>query len=147
MTFIDYHSPGCPLSTQQPLKQKTKRTLKFPIPFVNNGWRTAGEFSLFFTAGTGGMGIGQSLAWRETVNRHQSPTFKIVRIAMDCDYLPEREDREEFFLSCYRRLRWCFAKRRASITDVDQCGQSIVDIITSGLYVWLYTLSKEFALI
>ncbi|KAF5964018.1 hypothetical protein FBULB1_13024 [Fusarium bulbicola] len=29
------------------------------------------------------------------------------------------------------RLRWCFTNRRASITDVDQYGQSIVDVITS----------------
>ncbi|KAH6950862.1 hypothetical protein DER45DRAFT_579025 [Fusarium avenaceum] len=132
MTFIDYHSPGCPLSTQQPLKQQTKRTLKFPIPFANDRWRTASQFSLFFTVGTGGMGFGQSLTWFETVDNDQSPSFQIVKKAMTYCLRFEGEESELLLISCYRRLRWCFANRRASITDVDQYGQSIVDIITSG---------------
>ncbi|KAI6756953.1 hypothetical protein HG530_011551 [Fusarium avenaceum] len=82
MTFIDYHSPGCLLSTQQPLKQQTKRTLKFPIPFVNDDWRTASQFSLFVIAGTGGMGFGQSLTWFGKVDKDQSPSFQIVKKAM-----------------------------------------------------------------
>lgn len=130
MSFTDYHSPGCPLSTQQPLKQQTKRTLKFPIPFVESRWRNASHFSLFITAGTGGMDFGQSLAWVETVDRSQSPSFKIVEVAMDLQRLPTDNDRETLLLSCYRRLKWCFADKRASITDVDKSGRSIVDHVT-----------------
>lgn len=146
MTFTDYHSPGCLLSTQQPLKQQTKRTLKFPIPFINNRWRAASQFSLSVTAGTGGMGFGQSLAWFETVDRNQSPSFKIVEVAMDRIELYAGQDMETLLLSCYRRLRWCFDNRRASITDVDQYGRSIVDHITSSWAVCFYTLSMEPAL-
>ncbi|KAF5707938.1 hypothetical protein FMUND_10803 [Fusarium mundagurra] len=50
MSFTDYHSPGCPLSTQEPLEQQSKQTLKFPIPFTGRRWRAASQFSLFFTA-------------------------------------------------------------------------------------------------
>lgn len=139
MTFLDFHSPGCPLSTQQPLKQQTKLTLKFPIPFVNDRWRAASQFSLFFTAGTGGTGLGQSLTWCETVDRNQSPSFQIVEIVKSCGMLLKGEEIEMLLSSSYRRLRWCFANRRASITDVDQHGQSIVDIITSYELVCLFT--------
>ncbi|WJG34384.1 uncharacterized protein FOBCDRAFT_194209 [Fusarium oxysporum Fo47] len=132
MSFTDYHSPGCPFSTQQPLKQQTKRTLKFPIPFIDKRWRNTGQFSLFLTAGTGGMGFGQSLAWVETVDTGQSPSFKIVEIAICHQPLTTNEDSEALLLSCYRRLKWCFANRRASITDVDRSGRSIVDHITSA---------------
>ncbi|KAI3574414.1 hypothetical protein IWW34DRAFT_705882 [Fusarium oxysporum f. sp. albedinis] len=131
MSFTDYHSPGCPFSTQQPLKQQTKRTLKFPIPFIDKRWRNTSQFSLFLTAGTGGMRFGQSLAWVETVDTDQSPSFKIVAIAMCHQPLTTNEDSEALLLSCYRRLKWCFANRRASITDVDRSGRSIVDHITS----------------
>ncbi|PCD46477.1 hypothetical protein AU210_001883 [Fusarium oxysporum f. sp. radicis-cucumerinum] len=131
MSFTDYHSPGCPFSTQQPLKQQTKRTLKFPIPFIDKRWRNTSQFSLFLTAGTGGMGFGQSLAWVETIDTDQSPSFKIVAIAMDHIYLIWNGDSEALLLSCYRRLKWCFANRRASITDVDRSGRSIVDYATS----------------
>ncbi|KAF5686269.1 hypothetical protein FCIRC_2987 [Fusarium circinatum] len=130
MSFTDYHSPGCPLSTQEPLEQQTKRTLKFPIPFVQGRWRTAIQFSHFFTSGIGGMGFGQSLACAKMVDGDQSPSFKIVQVAMHPSDRLTNEDRETLFLSCYRRLKWCFATRRASITDVDQYGRSIVDHTT-----------------
>lgn len=143
MSFIDYHAPGCPLSTQQPLKQQTKRTLKFPIPFVNNRWKAASQFSLFFTAGTGGIGFSQSLTWSETIDRNQSPPFKIIELAMDFSHFNRGEAREILLLSCYRRLKWCFTNRKASITDVTRCGQSIVDDIISDFDVCFYTISTE----
>lgn len=145
MSFTDYHSPGCPLSTQQPLKQQTKRILKFPIPFIDKRWRNTSQFSLFLTAGTGGMGFGQSLAWVETVDRDQSPSFKIVEVAMDQIYLSWIGDHEALLLSCYRRLKWCFANRRASITDVDRSGRSIVDYATSRFCVCcLYASNRTY---
>ncbi|SCO30795.1 uncharacterized protein FFMR_01996 [Fusarium fujikuroi] len=39
-------------------------------------------------------------------------------------------DREVFLWSCSRRLKSCFANRRASITDMDEYGYSIVDHVT-----------------
>ncbi|KAF5633805.1 uncharacterized protein FTJAE_6956 [Fusarium tjaetaba] len=137
ISFADYHSPGCPLSTHKPLKQQTKGTLTFPIPFTRGRWRNASQFSLFFKAGTGGMGFGQNLAWVETVDRDQSPSFKISELAFIHRDSLNDEDYEVFLLSCYRRIKWCFANRRASITDVDQFGRSIVDYGTSGIIlIW-----------
>ncbi|KAF5584122.1 hypothetical protein FPCIR_8750 [Fusarium pseudocircinatum] len=136
MSFTDYHSPGCPLSTQEPLEQQTKRTLKSPIPFVQGRWRTASQFSLFFTAGTGGMGFGQSLAWVETVDRNQSPLFEIVRVVMSPLHRLANKETEVFLSSCYRRLKWCFANRKASITDVDESGESLVDDISKTYWMF-----------
>lgn len=127
MSFADYHSPGCSLSTQQPLKEQTKRTLKVPLPFIQSLWRNTIQVSLSFILGIGGMSFGQSLNWVATVDSKQSPSFKIIRVAMNVRDLPTNNDRQILLFSCYRRLKWCFANRRASITDVDEYGGSIVN--------------------
>jgi hypothetical protein len=143
ISFADYHSPGCPLSTHEPLKQQTKGTLRIPIPFTRNRWRKASQFSLFFTAGTGGMGFGQNLAWVQTVDRYQSPSFKITQLAFIRRHRLNKEDCEVFLLSCYRRLKWCFANRRASITDVDQFGQTIADYGLTDMIVCCLYISNR----
>ncbi|KLO81182.1 Uncharacterized protein LW93_4756 [Fusarium fujikuroi] len=130
MSFTDYHSPGCPLSTQEPLKERTKRALKFPLPFIGSRWRNTNQFSLFFTAGTGGMSFGQNLSWVATVDSDQSPSFKIMKLALHRQYLLTHEDCGVLLSSCYRRLKCCFSNRKASITDVDKYGRSIVDHVT-----------------
>lgn len=99
ISFTDYHLPGYPLSTQQPLEQRTKRTVKFPIPFTQSRWRNASHFSLFFTAGTGRMSLGQNLTWVATVDRDQSPSFKIVEVATRGLDSLKVIDRETFLLS------------------------------------------------
>ncbi|CZR32753.1 uncharacterized protein FPRO_01958 [Fusarium proliferatum ET1] len=130
ISFTDYHSPGCSFSTQEPIKEQTKRTLKFPIPFSQRHWRNISQFSLFFTAGTGGMSLGQHLTWVTTVDSLQSPSFRIVELAMNVGRLSTDSDREVFLWSCSRRLKSCFADKSASITDVDKFGRSIVDYVT-----------------
>lgn len=123
----DHHTPECPLSKRPPAKSQTRR-LRFSVPIVQSIWKSAARISLSLTTGAGGFNFGQRLTWVATVDSALSPTFRILELAMQAfDTSLPNGDLQGLLESCFRRLAWCYATRQASVTDVNERGQSMLE--------------------
>ncbi|KAF5589010.1 hypothetical protein FPANT_6444 [Fusarium pseudoanthophilum] len=96
----DHHAPECAMSKLPESTRRTKRVLTLLIPTSQRLWGHATQVSLSFTTGGGILGLGQTVAWIATVDERVSPVF--------------------------RRLVWCYANSHASITDVNEGGETIL---------------------
>ncbi|PNP84058.1 hypothetical protein FNYG_02746 [Fusarium nygamai] len=121
----DHHAPECAMSKLPASTRRTKRVLSLLIPTSERLWGRASRVSLSFTTGAGILGLGQTVAWTATVNKWSSPVFRLVDTISCYDLLP-REDMHLLLASGFRRLIWCYANSRASVTDVTEDGDTIL---------------------
>ncbi|KNB12525.1 hypothetical protein FOXG_12109 [Fusarium oxysporum f. sp. lycopersici 4287] len=121
----DHHAPECPMSKLPASTRRTKRVLSLLIPTSQRLWGRTSRVSLSFTTGVGILGIGQTVAWIATVDERLSPVFRLVDTVACYDSLP-RKDMHFLLASCFRRLIWCYANSHASVTDVNEDGDTIL---------------------
>ncbi|KAF5635908.1 hypothetical protein F52700_5221 [Fusarium sp. NRRL 52700] len=121
----DHHAPECPMSKLQSITRRTKRVFSLLIPTSQSLWGRASRISLSFTTGVSMLGFGQTVAWIATVDESLSPVFRLVETISRYVYLP-RKEMHMLLSSCFRRLIWCYANSRASVTDVDQRGDTVL---------------------
>ncbi|CVL11712.1 uncharacterized protein FPRN_14912 [Fusarium proliferatum] len=132
-----YHAPECPLSQVMTSKQQKTRVLGVSIPNILGILTAAVGVSVSLTTGAGGFSMGQNITWAATVDDNSSPSFKIVRTL--CALKTWREpslgskECEMIARSCVRRLHLCYANRQASPLDINSNGDSVLDILASGL--------------
>lgn len=121
----DHHVPGCPMSKLPSSTRRTKRVLSLLIPTNQKLWGRASIVSLSFTTGAGLLGLGQTVTWITTVDERSSPVFRLVETISRYDSLP-RQDMHMLLASCFRRLIQCYANSYASVTDVNEDGDTIL---------------------
>ncbi|KAH7216090.1 hypothetical protein DER44DRAFT_170006 [Fusarium oxysporum] len=122
----DHHAPECPMSKLPASTCRTKRVLSLLTPSSQRLWGRAGRVSLSFTTGAGILGIGQTVAWIATVDERLSPVFRLVDTIASYESSP-RKDMHTLLASCFRRLIWCYANSNASVTDVNEDGETILE--------------------
>ncbi|KAF4499507.1 hypothetical protein FAGAP_4297 [Fusarium agapanthi] len=122
----DHHAPECPMSKLPASTRRTKRVLSFLIPTGQRLWGRASKVSLSFTTGAGILGLGQKLTWVATVDEDSSPVFRMVRTIRSYEHL-QRKDTNTLLASCFRRLVWCYANYHASVTDVNEDGDTVLE--------------------
>ncbi|KAF5985466.1 hypothetical protein FBULB1_2895 [Fusarium bulbicola] len=122
----DHHAPECPMSKLPVSTRRTKRVLSLLIPTGKRLWGRASKVSLSFTTGAGILGLGQKLTWVATVDENSSPVFRMVRTIRSYEHL-QRKDTNTLLASCFRRLIWCYANYHASVTDVNEDGDTLLE--------------------
>ncbi|EXL97722.1 hypothetical protein NOF04DRAFT_6913 [Fusarium oxysporum II5] len=122
----DHHAPECPMSKLPASTCRTKRVLSLLTPSSQRLWGRAGRVSLSFTTGAGILGIGQTVAWIATVDERVSPVFRLADTIASYQGLP-RKDMHMLLASGFRRLVWCYANSHASVTDVNEDGETILE--------------------
>ncbi|KAF5687003.1 hypothetical protein FDENT_5558 [Fusarium denticulatum] len=124
----------------QPIKTPTQRTrsvLGVSIPNILGILTTAIGISVSLTTGAGGFSIGQNITWAATVDESSSPSFRVIKTLCELRIWTEPSlDNEQYQIlvkSCVRRLRHCYINRQASPVDINSTGESVLDILASGV--------------
>ncbi|KAF4471107.1 hypothetical protein FALBO_1974 [Fusarium albosuccineum] len=128
----DRHAPECPMSGIAPAMHQKKRTLGVSIPAMAKILNSAVRISCSLVSG--GSSCSQSIAWVATVDEYSSPPFRIALIAKMASRSHggfTAQDMQVLVESCRRRLMLCYAKKQASLTDVNDSGESVLDFIAS----------------
>ncbi|KAF5690428.1 hypothetical protein FCIRC_881 [Fusarium circinatum] len=140
----DHHAPECPMSKLPASTRRTKRVLSLLIPTGQLLWGRASKVSLSFTTGAGILGLGQKLTWVATVDEDSSPVFRMVRTISSYEHL-QRKDTHTLLASCFRRLVWCYANYHASVTDVNEDGDTVLEWLLRnyGVFGWRNALKGD----
>ncbi|KAF5236748.1 hypothetical protein FANTH_11155 [Fusarium anthophilum] len=124
----------------QPIKTPTHRTrsvLGVSIPNILGILTAAIGVSVSLTTGAGGFSLGQNITWAATVDERSSPSFRIIKTLCEIRLWEEPSlDNERYQMlvnSCVRRLHLCYINRQASPVDINSTGESVLDILTSGV--------------
>ncbi|KAF5635830.1 hypothetical protein F52700_5142 [Fusarium sp. NRRL 52700] len=132
-----YHAPECRLSKLVPPTQQKMNVVGFSIPRITRILSHAIRFSMPLKTGAGGMSVAQNITWTATINEHSSPAFRIIDILCTLKREPGQGLEAEYHYavaeSCVRRLELCYANHLASPSDMNACGQSILDILAARL--------------
>ncbi|KAF5717148.1 hypothetical protein FMUND_5966 [Fusarium mundagurra] len=145
---ITHHAPECPLSQVVTSTEQKRNAVGISIPNILNILTSAVGVSISLTTGAGGFSLAQNITWSPTVDDSLSPAFKIVRALCDLQTWREpslgKKEYEMIAKSCVRRLHLCYANRQASPLDMNSNGESVLDVLASGMSSNL-SLGKEAA--
>ncbi|KAG9494889.1 hypothetical protein J7337_013118 [Fusarium musae] len=134
---ITHHAPECPLSQIVTSTEQKRNAVGISIPNILNILTNAVGISLSLTTGAGGFSLAQNITWSPTVDESLSPAFKIVRALCDLKTWREpslgKKEYEMIAKSCVRRLHLCYANRQASPVDMNSNGESVLDVLASGM--------------
>lgn len=137
LTKTTHHTPECPLSQIKTATQRTRSVLGVSIPNILGILTAAIGVSVSLTTGAGGFSIGQNITWAATVDENSSPSFRIIRTLCALKLWTEPSlGNEQYHMiakSCVRRLHLCYVNRQASPVDINSNGESVLDILTSGM--------------
>ncbi|KLP04221.1 uncharacterized protein FFB20_00728 [Fusarium fujikuroi] len=143
-----HHAPECPLSQVVTSTEQKRNAVGISIPNILNILTSAVGVSISLTTGAGGFSLAQNITWRPTVDDSLSPAFKLVRALCDLQTWREpslgKKEYEMIAKSCVRRLHLCYANRQASPLDMNSNGESVLDVLASGMNSYL-SLGKEAA--
>ncbi|KAF5553203.1 hypothetical protein FNAPI_6808 [Fusarium napiforme] len=137
LTETTHHTPDCPLSQIKTPTQRSRSVLGVSIPNILGILTAAIGISVSLTTGAGGFSIGQNITWAATVDESSSPSFKIIKTLCTLRIWTEptlgNEQYQVLVKSCVRRLHHCYINRQASPVDINSAGESVLDILTSGM--------------
>ncbi|RYC82459.1 hypothetical protein BFJ63_vAg14639 [Fusarium oxysporum f. sp. narcissi] len=137
LTKTIHHTPECPLSQIKTATQRTRSVLGVSIPNILGILTAAIGVSVSLTTGAGGFSIGQNITWAATVDENSSPSFRIIRTLCALKLWTEPSlGNEQYHMiakSCVRRLHLCYVNRQASPVDINSNGESVLDILASGM--------------
>ncbi|KAF4442048.1 hypothetical protein FACUT_2271 [Fusarium acutatum] len=134
---ITHHAPECSLSQVVTTTEQKRNVVGVSIPNILNILTSAVGVSISLTTGAGGFSLAQNITWSPTVDESLSPAFKLVRALCDLKIWTEpslgKKEYEMIAKSCVRRLHLCYANRQASPLDMNSNGESVLDILASGM--------------
>ncbi|KAF5603192.1 uncharacterized protein FSUBG_7416 [Fusarium subglutinans] len=134
---ITHHAPECPLSQVVTSTEQKRNAVGISIPNILNILKSAVGVSISLTTGAGGFSLAQNITWSPTVDESLSPAFKLIRALCDLKTWREpslgKKEYEMIATSCVRRLHLCYAKRQASPVDMNSNGESVLDVLASGM--------------
>ncbi|RKL41589.1 hypothetical protein BFJ72_g5481 [Fusarium proliferatum] len=145
-----HHAPECPLSQVVTSTEQKRNAVGFSIPNILNILTSAVGVSISLTTGAGGFSLAQNITWSPTVDDSLSPAFQLVRALCDLKTWTEpslgKKEYEMIAKSCVRRLHLCYANRQASPLDMNSNGESVLDVLASGMTSYpQQSLGKEAA--
>ena len=123
------HEPECPIPRIGRARHQREWTVKFLMPSILNILNNAIRISFSLKVGAGGFGFSQNLTYIATVSERSSPSFRLINATRMAVYALTTSRMEILARSCLRRLLVCYADGRASPTDVNESGQSILDML------------------
>ncbi|KAF4501669.1 hypothetical protein FAGAP_2122 [Fusarium agapanthi] len=134
---ITHHAPECPLSQVVTSTEQKRNAVGISIPNILNILKSAVGVSISLTTGAGGFSLAQNITWSPTVDESLSPAFKLIRALCDLKTWKEpslgKTEYEMIATSCVRRLHLCYANRQASPLDMNSNGESVLDVLASGM--------------
>ncbi|KAF5551406.1 hypothetical protein FMEXI_3524 [Fusarium mexicanum] len=134
---ITHHAPECALSQVVTSTEQKRNAVGISIPNILNILTSAVGVSISLTTGAGGFSLAQNITWSPTVDESLSPAFKLIRALCDLKTWTEpslgKKEYEMIATSCVRRLHLCYAKRQASPLDMNSNGESVLDVLASGM--------------
>ncbi|KAF5598039.1 hypothetical protein FPCIR_3312 [Fusarium pseudocircinatum] len=134
---ITHHAPECPLSQIVTSTEQKRNAVGISVPNILNILTSAVGVSISLRTGAGGFSLAQNITWSPTVDESLSPVFKLVRALCDLKTWREpslgKKEYEMIAKSCVRRLHLCYVNRQASPLDMNSNGESVLDVLASGM--------------
>ncbi|KAK2006021.1 hypothetical protein LZ32DRAFT_570907, partial [Colletotrichum eremochloae] len=122
-----HHLPGCPWTNITPMECEQNRAFGFRLYDIGSLLEGAVRFTWSLSFGAGGLSINRGIDWIPPVGEDRSPVFKISKILYRClekDTLDFRE-KEKVVQECFRDILWCYSKKLAYPSDVDENGATL----------------------
>jgi len=126
ITSHEEHMPGCPLSN---FGKRSMKKYALQLTGLKGTLSTAIQVMFSVRTGAGGGGLGMNFTYFATVDRWTCPTYRILDVALDA-ITPagaiQNDLVKPILESAANRILWCFATRRASPTDIEHDGSSLM---------------------